>query len=60
MPQSRQALQQLLHIAEHELAHIEARLLAPVSEEESSNLLSRAAELHLKQEEIRALLNETS
>jgi hypothetical protein len=58
MPQSLQALQHLLRITKVELANIEALLLTTTSEVESTRLIDKAAILHLKEREIRALLGE--
>jgi hypothetical protein len=60
MPQTGHALQNLLKMIEEQLADVEVRLMNPVSEDESSRLLSKAADLHLQLEEIRAILNEAS
>jgi hypothetical protein len=60
MPQSRHALQNLLHIMENELSQVEARLLETISVEESAKLVDKAARLHLRLEEIKAILNEAA
>jgi hypothetical protein len=56
MPESLHALKHLLLITEAELASVEALLLTTIDEAESSRLVDKAAILHLKRQEIRALL----
>jgi hypothetical protein len=56
MPQSRIALQKLLHIAEAELVEVEALLTSTSDAEASSRLIGRAVALREKIEEIKQLL----
>ena len=56
MPQSLEALQHLLRMTLTELAKVEAKLLTTTNDAEISCLLDKAAVLHLKEQEIRAML----
>ena len=56
MPQ--RALQHLLKITQTELARVESKLLTTQDEAESTELVDKAALLHLKEQEIKDLLND--